>query len=785
MGAISAINWASGSLYLKTEIDETGSGIYTEFSAVELLTVPYALFANEVVNKDDADADPTNEIQDLDVTNNVLSITNNSSATQINLASYQGTNTDEQLLSLDGTEISISGGNTVDLNPILDSSYWKNKGNSIYFNGGKVGIGTSSPGSQLEVKADNSFGATDTLFSVKDKDGNVVFAVYPEGAQVFVNEGKKGRLGGFAVSGRGTTKGEVNYMEVTPDSTRIYINENAAKGRLGGFAVSGRGTTKGADKEYFNISGSSSAEIIDPSEARIMWYPKKEAFLTGRIIVESPDDVGLNSFTTGFESKAIGDYSQAMGYKSISRGDYSIAIGYNAVAGTDTSEGAFAFGYEAQALGKNSFVVGDSAIATGINSVAIGSSFRDFTYDYTDGTFTVNAPGPAATADNALAIGPGTKALGGGSLAFGAFSESSAPFASAFGLYNYATSYAAMAIGGEGNHANEERSVVVGGYDNIVNGEGAVIAGGDMNEIAANAKFSAIIGGGWSYAEGIYSAVLGGIYNSTTGDYSAVLGGRYLDANDHSEIVLGQYNVVSTGSSTSWNSSDNILVVGNGANFGNRSNALSLQKNGNMTLAGTLTTSGFKLESGASSGDVLTSDANGNASWQAAAGGSAWTENGGYLYYNSGNVGIGIIDPAAAFEVLTTLKSAVAFTSSNTNGTWLDIGNLSGSFWSLISTGSGNSEGAGKLLFRDESGNNRMTISTDGNVGIGTDTPKSALQVQGGIQVGNDSDTASADKVGTFRYRETANNSYLEICMKTGASTYVWFPIKTYNWLIE
>jgi hypothetical protein len=75
---------------------------------------------------------------------------------------------------------------------------------------------------------------------------------------------------------------------------------------------------------------------------------------------------------------------------------------------------------------------------------------------------------------------------------------------------------------------------------------------------------------------------------------------------------------------------------------------------------------------------------------------------------------------------------------------------------------------------------NGMIIS--GNVGIGTTTPKSKLQVAGAIQIADDTAAASADKEGAIRYRKDANNSYIEMCMQTGAATYEWKIIYQNNW---
>jgi Chaperone of endosialidase len=85
----------------------------------------------------------------------------------------------------------------------------------------------------------------------------------------------------------------------------------------------------------------------------------------------------------------------------------------------------------------------------------------------------------------------------------------------------------------------------------------------------------------------------------------------------------------------------------------------------------------------------------------------------------SGNVGIGSTNPAAALDVRKSGDWHVAqLQSDSTIGSWLGLYNTSagGLQWSLISSGSGNGEGAGKLMFYNPTYGSSVQISANGNV---------------------------------------------------------------------
>lgn len=515
--------------------------------------------------------------------------------------------------------------------------------------------------SKAEVLGQSNVYSTqsDTLFVVKDHEGNVVFAIFPDGAQLIVNQESKGRVGGFAVSGRSPGKGILNdylvvtgdstriyvndtltlkgrvggfavsgrspaksgeneYLIVTPDSTRIYVNDTlTTKGKVGGFAVSGRSpgkglvneylqvtrdstrvyiaeTTKGSvggfavsgrspgkiseADDYFNISGNTSAEIINPSQARILWYPKKEAFLTGRILVEGPESVGFNSLATGFETKASGNYSQAMGYQSVASGAYSTAIGYQAQANDSNS---FAFGNYALALGKNSFAFGDSAIVESEDGYAIGA------YAYTSGrgSFAIGSKdrnqyddiySTSATGDLAFAIGLDADAMADGSIVVGNESSASGINSVAIGRaadasadYSLALSYGTVTSSGT-------QSIAMGG--GTASNSFSFAQG--LGSIASGYISTAI--GPYNEATSSYSLAMG-YKGKTTGSYATAIGNN-VTAQSYSSFVCGYYNIIG-GNSATPTATDPLFVIGNGT-YITPSNALTVLHNGDMKLKG-------------------------------------------------------------------------------------------------------------------------------------------------------------------------------------------------------
>jgi len=142
-GTFSGINWGSDEFFLKLEMDPAGGTSYQALGTSQLLSVPYALHSTTVEKE-------------------------------------------SQTLSVSGQEISISDGNTIEA-----PSLWSQNGNNLYYNDGKVGIGTSDPAATLQVNGTFRVGSSSKLVSAiieiedtTDATNNYVTITMPVGYTV-------------------------------------------------------------------------------------------------------------------------------------------------------------------------------------------------------------------------------------------------------------------------------------------------------------------------------------------------------------------------------------------------------------------------------------------------------------------------------------------------------------------------------------------------------------------------------------------------------------------------
>jgi len=124
--------------------------------------------------------------------------------------------------------------------------------------------------------------------------------------------------------------------------------------------------------------------------------------------------------------------------------------------------------------------------------------------------------------------------------------------------------------------------------------KGAFRAGGNVGEWNdANRGNNSFASGYRTLASGQYSTSMG-LFSKVYGASAAAIGND-VSAHSYGEVSVGVFNTIYTpNSATAWNVADRVFVVGNGQHGGARSNAFTVFKNGNATLAGTLTQSSDK-----------------------------------------------------------------------------------------------------------------------------------------------------------------------------------------------
>jgi len=258
-------------------------------------------------------------------------------------------------------------------------------------------------------------------------------------------------------------------------------------------------------------------------------------------------------------------------------------------------------------VGNHSMALGYNVTAFGYYSIAMGS-------------------GSIALGPNSLSIGANTNASGQSSVALGSGTTASNTYSTAMGCWTTASGTYSTAMG----------------YNTIASGENATAMG---NGAYATGYLSTAMGNATT-ASSMYSTAMGS-WTTASGAISTAIGSSTIAAS-YTETVIGRLNTEYTPNSVSdWNSADRLFVIGNGTSAANRSNALTMLKNGNTGFGVDIPTQKLdidgqvRIRGGApGNGKVLTSDANGVGSWQTP-NWSKWYESGQDIYRLAGNIAIG------------------------------------------------------------------------------------------------------------------------------------------------
>lgn len=516
-GNLNKIDWSEGSYFLQTEIN-LGSG-FDDFGTHELLSVPYALYG------EDADADPTNEIQDI---------------------------------SLDGTDLTISGGSTVDLG-VLGANTDEQDLADVLSQGADA---NSLAISNLADPTDAQDAATKSYVDANDKgafenDANVISAGDSDDDFVF---------GSSQLADDNTTSN---------DNSRMFFDKSKRAFRAG--------------------------EVNDDK-----W---NEEYLGDYSI-----GLGYQAQASGYGSIAIGDNTIAtssgaiaIGTDALASQEYAISIGqYTHASGLNST----AFGYATSAIGTNSTTMGNSTLAKGENEVAIGSFNTDYTPvgDDTDRAFVIGNGTSEVDQSDAFTVYKNGNALLEGNLSTNDPTEDEHTATKKYVDDNEKGEF--VNVSNVISAGDDDDDFVFGASDLFSNGtsmffdrsNGAFRAGVTSEDEWSEANVAQ-----WSFASG-YKTIASGVgsvalgHSTSATDLAATAIGRLTVANgrnsfaagigtnagSYAETVIGSYNTsYSVVNSQNFNSADRLFVIGNGTSS-ESSDAMIVYKTGDAIINGNL-----------------------------------------------------------------------------------------------------------------------------------------------------------------------------------------------------
>lgn len=181
-----------------------------------------------------------------------------------------------------------------------------------------------------------------------------------------------------------------------------------------------------------------------------------------------------------------------------------------------------------------------------------------------------------------ISYGYGNDASGENSISIGALNRASGRHAIALGFNNLATETSSVAIGYESEAitpygfalGRNIKTIGIGSFGTGFNNRAAGLQTAVFGENNQSIGTTSMTMGESNISYGFLSTTMG--HNNINKYFASLVIGRYNDTTSHANSYI------------IWDPGDPIFVVGNGTSSF-RSNALTLYKNGNLTIAGTLT----------------------------------------------------------------------------------------------------------------------------------------------------------------------------------------------------
>lgn len=407
-GSIEKVKWENGNQYIQVAIDPTGGDNFISIGTTQLLSVPYAIYANKAGML-------ANE--DKHTRSGAVSTSAAGTGTPNFVAKFSAANTIENAQLFDnGTNIGI--GTTA---PLFKLHIEKSSGNADMLVKALDATGAATMRLRNSGNAEfgmNKFGpnATGTFMGIP-RANMAIINNSPTGPFVLStgSDFTFGNTVGAAQLPRMFIQGSTGYVGVgtiTPKA-RLHITDSAVL-----FSAVG---------DTVNSTFNHPPPIEGPGR-RMMWYPERGAFRAGGV-------AGADSLIWNRDS--IGAYSVAMGWNTLAKGRSSFAAGENSDAN----------GFGAVALGKNNKANGESALILGNNCSA--SSFGTAIGNTASAKFLAVSIGFLTEANGSVstALGGETQANGASSTAMGSKTRANGASSTAMGSNTKANGFASLSIG--------------------------------------------------------------------------------------------------------------------------------------------------------------------------------------------------------------------------------------------------------------------------------------------------------------------------------------------------